>query len=104
MSITSQRNAKQGRFWMEDDVELIGKLFEDNIESVFGAPIDGPDNKNFVPPFWLFQALKQAVDSNADVSTAPLFKFDMPAVSIFHGVHMYIMYALFNPGYVVFQS
>ena len=72
---------------MKDDAELIAKLFEDNIESVFGAPIKGPDNNNFVPPIWLFHAIKQGVDSNVDVPVAPLFKFDMRAGSVFRGIH-----------------
>lgn len=77
MPSVSKQNVKQVCFRMKDDAELIGKLFEGNIESIFCAPIDGLDNDNFVPLSWLFQALKQAVDSNVDVPTVPLFKFDM---------------------------
>ena len=36
-STSSRRNAKRVRFRMEEDADLIGKLFEDDIESVFGA-------------------------------------------------------------------
>ena len=57
-SRSSRRNAKRVRFRMEEDADLIGKLFEefeDNIESVFGLSIDRSDKNVFNALPWLLK-------------------------------------------------